>query len=437
MQKFQNKKILILGLGVLGRGVNDAIFFAQQGAKVRVTDLKTAQQLAPSIKKLKKHKNIKYTLGKHLKKDILQADLIMRNADVPLSSPLLKLAFAKKIPVEMDESLFAKHCPCPIIGITGTRGKTTTAFLIAEVLKLTGRKVHLAGNIQGKATLPLIKKVTPFDLVVLELSSWQLQGFGWNKISPHVAVFTNVYEDHLNRYKNMRKYVADKKIIFKYQTRVDHLVLGKNNDYTRQMNKEPKSKTTWFSKTQVPKSWQPKMPGDHNLENIAAAIQVGKIFKLSLAKMKPVLCKFPGVEHRLEYVRAIKGIAFYNDTTSTTPISGQLALQAIKKPSVLICGGADKKLDLTEFAREIVHTAKAVVLLEGTATNDLQNKICKFGGADLIFGRFNNLKNAVEHARFLAKKGDAILLSPGCASFGMFKNEYDRGERFKKIVKNL
>lgn len=437
MPDYKHKKILILGLGLLGRGVNDAIFFAQQGAKVRVTDLKTAQQLAPSIKKLKKYSNIKYTLGKHLKKDILQADLIIRNADVPLSSPFLKLAFAKKIPVEMDEALFAKYCPCPIIGITGTRGKTTTAFLIAEILKLTGRKVHLAGNIQGKATLPLIKKVKPTDLVVLELSSWQLQGFGWNKISPHVAVFTNVYEDHLNRYKNMREYVADKKIIFKYQTRIDHLVLGKNNAYTRRLNKEPKSKITWFSKTQVPKSWHPKMPGEHNLENIAAAIQVGKIFKLSLAKMKPVLCKFPGVEHRLEYVRTIKGVDFYNDTTSTTPVSGRLALQAIKKPTVLICGGADKKIDLSEFAEEIVRKAKAVVLLEGTATDSLQNKISKLGGADLIFGRFDNLKNAVEHAVFLSKKGDAILLSPGCASFGMFKNEYDRGEQFKRSLATL
>ena len=182
---FKDKNVLILGLGLLGRGVKDAIFFAEAGAKVTVTDLKTKEQLTDSVKLLQPYKNIRYTLGKHLESDILKSDLIIRNAGVPSTSPFLKLAQDKKIPVDMDESLFAEFCPCPIIGITGTRGKSTTTTIIYTILKnlYTKGQVYLAGNIQGEATLPLIKIIKPNDLVVLELSSWQLQGFATKKIS--------------------------------------------------------------------------------------------------------------------------------------------------------------------------------------------------------------------------------------------------------------
>ena len=434
---FKNKKVLILGLGILGKGVNDAIFFAKHGAKVTVTDLKNKEQLKPSLKKLAKFKNIKYVLGKHREQDILNSDLILRNPDIPIYSPFLQLAFKKNIAVEMDDSLFAKHCPCTLIGITGTRGKTTTTTIIGELSKLTGRRVFIAGNIKGTATLPLIDKVRPNDIVVLELSSWQLQGFKWNKISPHISVFTNIYPDHLNRYKSMTEYIDDKKNIFRFQKSEDFIIINKNNKYTLTMRKELKSKALWFEKNQIPKSWKPKMPGEHNLENVAAAIHVGKILGLTMGQMKKTVCDFPGVEHRLEFVAKIGGVQYINDTTSTTPIAGEIALKTVQRPIILVAGGATKKLDLSGFAKAISKTVKAVALLNGTATDELETKIKKHGGAKLIIGRFNNLRAAVKACRAAATNGDTILLSPGCASFGIFKNEFDRGEQFKKIVKTL
>ncbi|MBI5254300.1 UDP-N-acetylmuramoyl-L-alanine--D-glutamate ligase [Candidatus Falkowbacteria bacterium] len=437
MLDFKNKKVLILGLGILGKGVGDVIFFAKNGAKVLVTDLKTKKQLASSLKKLAKYKNVKYVLGQHRKQDILNADLIIRNPDVPLNSPFLQLAFKKNIPVEMDDSLFAKYCPCTLIGVTGTRGKTTTTILVGKLAKLTGRKVFVAGNIKGTATLPLIDKVKPNDIVVLELSSWQLQGFKWDKISPHISVFTNIYPDHLNRYESMEQYIDDKKNIFKFQKPTDFIILNKKNKETRAAAKECAAEPIWFEKSQVPKTWKLKMLGAHNLENVAAALQVGKILGLTMSQMKKTICDFPGVEHRLEHVATIKGVNFINDTTSTTPIAGQVALKTVKKPIILIAGGATKKLDLSDFAVAIAKTVKAVALLDGTATAELEKKIICAAGSTLILGKFNNLRPAVNACVAVSRKGDTILLSPGCASFGIFKNEFDRGEQFKKIVKRL
>ncbi|MEK7159240.1 MAG: UDP-N-acetylmuramoyl-L-alanine--D-glutamate ligase, partial [Patescibacteria group bacterium] len=430
----------IFGLGLLGRGLKDAIFFAKRGAHVTVTDLKTKEQLKSSLDELAPYK-IEYTLGKHLEKDFLSADLIIRNAAVPIKSPFLKFAHKHKKNIDMDESLFAEYCPCPIIGITGTRGKSTTATLIWKILKENWendkRKVYLAGNIQGEATLPLIDQVTKNDLVVLELSSWQLQGFGAKKISPQVAVFTNIFPDHLNYYKTMREYICDKKFIFQFQTKRDFCVINAENNYTKNIKNEIHSKLIEFGKKDVPTSWRLSIPGEHNLENIAATLAVGKIFGLTKKQMRSSIESFSGLEHRLELIRTINDISFINDTTSTTPVAGVKALNSMIKPTILLAGGATKNLNLTEFARAIAKKVKAVVLLEGTATNELYKKICKHGGEHLIAGRYDNFEKAIKHAHSLSLPGDIILLSPGCASFGMFKNEFDRGEQFKKIVKLL
>lgn len=437
---FKDKKVLIFGLGLLGRGLKDAIFFTKKGAQVTVTDLKTETQLAASIEKLKLY-DIKYSLGGHKKQDILETDLVIRNAAVPPSSPYMALARKHKIPVEMDESLFAEYCPCPIVGVTGTRGKSTTAALIAKLLENwwgnNKRRVYLSGNVQGEAALPLIDKVMKNDLVVLELSSWQLQGFGEKKISPHVAVFTNIFPDHLNYYPDMRSYINDKKNIYRYQNAQDYCVINVDNPATKKLIKEIKSNVIPFSITDFPAEWKPILPGRHNLENICAAIAVAKIFGLSLPKIKETVCQFPGLEHRLEFVGKKNQVTFINDSTSTTPAAGIAAIQAVNPPIILLAGGASKNLDLSDFAKSIAAKVKAVLLLEGTATDELEHLIKKFNGANLIAGRFDNLEKAVRHAYSLSLSRDAILLSPGCASFGMFINEFDRGEQFKKIVNQL
>lgn len=430
-----------MGLGLLGRGIKDAIFFAKRGADVIVTDLKTEAQLESSISRLE-GLNITYRLGEHCEEDFDWADLIIKNAGVPPTSPYLQYAIKKGKRIEMDESLFAEYCPCKIIGITGTRGKSTTTTLIGQIVEhnkelLGYRKVFVSGNLQGEATLPLIDEVTKDDVVILELSSWQLQGFGVNKLSPHIAVFTNLFPDHLNYYKTMEDYGADKKNIFLFQKKRDYAVFNKNNEYTRQVSIDAPSVVRWFEASDVPQDWQLKVTGQHNLENIAAAMAVGKILGLKKTEMQHPICEFTGLEHRLEFVKKINNIAFINDTTSTTPIAGQTALAAIKTPIILIAGGATKNLPLLDFAKDLTTKVKAVVLLEGTATDELEREIKNFNGAHIIIGRYKIFKDAIDRAYAQALPGDTILLSPGCASFGMFKNEFDRGEQFKRIVNQI
>ncbi len=433
---YQGKKVLVMGLGLLGGGVGVAKIFAEIDAKVTVTDLKSEVELEPSLGKLK-GLGIKFVLGEHRKKDFETHDLIIRNPAVPRNSSFLQIARKKGTPVTMDTSLFARFCPVPLIGITGTRGKTTTATLIYELLKSAGKSALLGGNIRGVASLSLLKKIRNNSLVILELSSWELQGFDWEKISPHIAVVTNIYQDHLNRYPTMAEYIEDKKVIFKYQTKNDFLILNKENSYTKKMGQEASSKVIWFSKADFPPDWKLRLLGEHNRENAAATYQVGKLFRLSSEWMRPVFETFRGVEYRLEEIAEIDGVKYINDTTSTTPAAAIAALRSLRGPIILLAGGASKNLDLTDFAEQIVKRTKAVVLLEGTATQELASLINRSGGGKKILGRFGNFKKAILAAMKAAGPGEMVLLSPGCTSFGMFKNEYDRGEQFNEIVKSL
>ena len=437
----------MLGLGLLGRGLNDAKFLAECGADLIVTDLKKAEDLAPTLKKLKKYKNIKYVLGEHRLEDFRSRDFILKAAGVPLDSLYINEAKKNNIPVEMDESLFTKLCPeVRVVGITGTRGKTTTTYLIYEILKKfenkLGCKVYLGGNIKGLATLPLIKKVKTGDIVVMELSSWQLQGYGDAKISPNISVFTNLLPDHLNYYIKVskdekdatQKYFNDKAQIFCNQNKNDCIVL--NNLIKKEIKKRYKnkieSKIIMTDESQV-KGWKFKVKGEHNIQNILQAIEVAKIIGVDIKDIKKVVENFSGVEGRQEFLREYKGIKIYNDTTATTPDATIMALRALgdskKKNIVLIMGGADKNLDMSGLVKEVSKYCKKVVMLAGTGTEKLGGKI------DGVLVK--DLKTSLLEALKASKKGDILVLSPAFASFGMFKNEFDRGDQFNKLVKSL
>jgi len=435
-QDFYGKKVLILGLGVLGRGTADAKFFAEIGAKVKVTDLKTKQELEPSLEKLKEF-SIQFVLGEHRTEDVLSADYIIRNPAVPRDSQYLQLARRNNIPIYMDEALFLKYAPVHTIGVTGTRGKSTTATLIYQVLEKADFSVWLAGNIRDKAALPLLTKIKRNDWVVMELSSWQLQGFGWEKISPNIAVFTNVFEDHLNRYPSMEEYIDDKKNIFRYQTENDFLVFYSFDKRLKKFVSDAKSQLIEFSKKSFPSKWNLNLKGKHNRLNAGAVFKVGEILKIDFSIMKKVFQNFKGLKYRLEKTASIDGVDYYNDTTSTTPAAGKAALNSFQQDIVLICGGASKNLDMHGFAEAIVKKVKKVVLLEGTETKNLKKLIKELGGAEKIIGEFQDFHDAVVKAGETAEEGDIVLLSPGCASFGMFVNEFDRGEQFDKIVKEM
>jgi len=422
-QFFKDKKVTVVGLGLLGKRLGDIAFLAECGAKVLVTDLKTAKELASSIKKLKKYKNIKYVLGKHRVQDFENCDFVLKGQGVALDSPYIMHARKKGIPIEMDESLFAKLAPkVKIIGVTGTRGKSTTTILIYEILKHTKKGVYLGGNIKGTAALPLLKKVKAEDTVVFELSSWQLQGFGEDKISPHISVFTNFMGDHMNYYKNsMEDYFKDKSYIYKFQNKNDVLVLGPSMKKVKGLSKTITVKS-------LPKSWRVKLKGKHNLENIACAVEVARILKIKENVIKKVVENFRAIPGRLELVKNVRGVEIYNDTNSTTPDATIAALSSFDKKVILIMGGMDKFLDLKKLSKILVQKTKDIFLTPGSGGDRIENSKIK---------KVKNLKEAIHQAFRVAKKGDIILFSPAFASFNLFKNEYDRGEKFMKIVNKL
>lgn len=429
-----------MGLGLLGRGVGDVAFLAEEGADLIVTDLKTKSQLMESLEKLKKFKNIKYTLGKHDFKDFENRDFILKSAGVPIESPYIKHASNNKVPVFMSTALFAKLTPAKVIGITGTRGKTTVTQMVYHILRKnyskTNSKVYIGGNIQGMATLPLIRETKKGDLVVLELDSWQLQGFGDLKISPEISVFTTFMPDHLNYYKgDLKVYFLDKLNIFKYQKNKDIAVAGEQlcrlpSFFTRLLPKH----TRFFDQNILPKKVELKIPGDHNLYNASLAFAVARKLKVPIRTIVESLNSFSGVPGRLEKLKTFRGISIYNDTTATTPNALVSALSAlgVQKNIVLIMGGADKGIDLKDLKEPLEKYTKSIILLSGTGTDRLKRE--KILPTVPIF-EFDNFNKAVKKAFNQAKKGDILLLSPGFASFGMFINEYDRGEKFNRLVK--
>jgi len=445
---FKGKKITLMGLGLLGRGVGDALFLAESGAQLTITDLKSEEQLKESLKKLKKFDKIKYVLGQHRLEDFRNCDLVLKAAGVPLNSPYIKEARKNKIPIKMSAAIFTKLCGLPVIGITGTRGKSTVTHLIGHILKLAGRKVILGGNVRGVSNLQLLKKVRQSDLAVLELDSWQLQGFGEEKISPHISVFTNFLSDHVNYYKdNLKQYFIDKSQIFKYQKKGDTLILGEQikkiqNSIRQPADKIQNSKVIVVKKNILPKSWEVKIPGEHNRENIACAMMACRCLGVSEEHIKNGVESFVGVPGRLEFLRSINGIKIYNDNSSTTPEATIVALRAVgdqkNRAVVLIIGGDNKSLDTTKLIKEIPKFCSKVVLFKERGTDLIRDQVFKLRKKGIDVYEEEGLKKTVQRAFFVAQSGDTILYSPAFSSFGKyFKNEYDRGDQLIKIVKKL
>ncbi len=424
---FKGKKVTVMGLGLLGKGLGDALFLARCGAQVTITDLKTKQQLASSVAQFKKFKNVRFVLGKHDMKDFENADMILKAQGVKLDSPYIAHARKNNIPIRMDDELFVELAPknVKIIGVTGTRGKTTVATLIYHILKKAGKRVHLAGNIRGVATLALVPKVKAGDYVVLELSSWQLQGFGEANISPQVSVFTNFMPDHMNYYNNsLKDYFADKAQIFKHQKAGNTLVVSES--LSSKIPASYKGTKVVGRASDIPKAWKVGIVGEHNRENIALGIAAVRALNIPLTKIRAGVESFKAVEGRLQYVKSLRGIQIYNDNNSTTPEATLAALKAFPAGKVvLIVGGADKNLNMQVLMKFAEHHTKAMVFLPGTGTD-------KIGATSVP-----SLKAALHAALEMATRGDIVLFSPAFASFGMFTNEYDRNDQFLSLVKKL
>lgn len=434
-EKFKGRKITIMGLGLLGRGLGYTKFLAECGADLIVTDLKSKKQLITSVEALMKYKNIKFVLGEHRLEDFKDRYMIIKSAGVPKDSIYIKEAKKNNISIEMDVSLLIKCVPqLTVVGVTGTRGKSITTTLIYEILKdnIKGRNVYIGGNLRGIATLPLLKKIKPEDILVCELDSWQLQGFGEAKISPQISVFTTFMPDHMNYYNNsMKMYFEDKTNIFKYQTKEDVLII--RPEIKKLIPKAVKSKII-TADTENVRSWKFNVPGEHHLENLSCAVEVAEQFDIPVEKIKKTISNFKELEGRMQLLRTHKGIKIYNDNNATTPAATIAGLEALKndKNIILICGGSDKELDLKDLVKSMNKYCKEVITIPGTGTDKLVKLKIKIKNH-----KAKDLKESVKLAIKSATKGDSILFSPAFASFGAYNNEYERNDEFIKIIKEL
>ncbi|HZR41827.1 MAG TPA: UDP-N-acetylmuramoyl-L-alanine--D-glutamate ligase [Ktedonobacteraceae bacterium] len=448
----RGKRVLVMGLGLQGSGMAAARYAAQQGAIVRVTDMKSPEVLAPSVRALS-GLSIEFVLGQHRQEDFLWAEIVIRNPGVPRTSPYLLLAQEHGARIEMEIGLFFLACPGRIIGVTGTRGKTTTASLLYEIVRASGAHTILGGNVAGVETLSLLPQITAETLVVLELSSWQLEGLAPHAISPAVAIMTNIYPDHLNTYSGMEEYAEAKANIFRYQAPGDIAVFNYDNDWTRRFGEEAPG-TTWFTSLQRGGSFalgstqiepfiftDTPLMGRHNLENILLATTTARLLGISDEIIAATVRRFGGVAHRLDQVREHKGVRFINDSASTTPVAGRVGLEAFEGPIVLVAGGNTKHLPLEQWPATIVQRCRDVVLLTGSGTDELlpaiDEEVRKQGASNPVRGVFSDFKQALDTAVALTQPGDVLLFSPGFTSFGMFLNEFDRGDQFVAYVRAL
>ncbi len=438
-----------MGLGLLGRGLAVAKFLAESGAKLTITDLKTKEQLADSINELRdfiKERELlmpEFVLGEHRLEDFVNTDMVIRAPNAPVGSAHLAAARRAGGPVEMDASLFAKLAPegVVIVGVTGTRGKTTTTHLIYEILKAAGHRAYIGGNIRNGVTLPFLKKVKPGDYVVLELDSWQLQGFGEAGISPHIAVFTSFMPDHMNYYQgDMDHYFQDKSNIFKFQKKGDHLII--QADVAENYPISTEARIHKVEASILPRDLKTNLLGLHNLNNVACALKTTEVLSIPESVIVKTISSFKPVPGRLEPLGKKKGVMYINDNNSTTPDATIAALRAVgdevEKDVVLIFGGDDKKLDMSGLIAEIPRYCRKVVMFKERGTDKIRDKVRALESEGVEVYEEEGLPVTVARAVSIAEEGDTVLYSPAFSSFGKyFKNEYDRGDQFVELFKKI
>lgn len=425
-----------MGLGLLGRGVGDTEFLSENSAEITVTDMKKDTDLAPSLATLAPFPGITYHLGGHNLSDFENQDFILKAAGVPYDSPYIAHAKSLNIPVYMSAALVSQivmkaNLGVTIIGVTGTRGKSTVTQLVAHILASSGLRVFLGGNIRGMANLPLLKALEEGDYLVLELDSWQLQGFGDLKISPHISIFTSFMNDHMNYYKNDKElYFNDKAHIYRHQKEYDVLIASP------QAAEEIAARDKVEMVIPDGTFFEMNLIGEHNQVAARLAYEAASQCGLSEEEIKNAIKTFPGVDGRLQNLGLCgknKTIRVFNDNNATTGDATIAAIDAIngtynKKP-ILIIGGTDKGLSLDSLEESILVGVKKCIFLNGTGTTRLN--LPKEHA-------FETLAECVEKAFEIAEEGDVILFSPAFASFSThFNNEYERNDEFVKQVQKF
>ena len=436
--KFNSQnKIALLGLGLENQAL---LFFLLKKYQIKnlditICDARDQEEILNTYPQLKKIKKIKWKTGADFNIALENFDILFRSPGWPILCPGIQSAIKNGVKLSSPMNFFFEICPSKnIIAVSGSKGKGTTASLIYQIIKDSGQKCFLAGNI-GIAPINFIDKIKKDDWIVLELSSFQLEDL---KFKPKIAVFTNIFKEHLspadpknpNFHRSFKEYFKAKMNLSLGQDKNDYLVAN-----TKLKNKissyQIQSKIIYFKKAKI----KTKLIGDFNLENIAAAIEVAKILKIKKNLYQTSIANFSNLNHRLELVKEINGVSYFDNSFSTTPESTILDLKSFKNKIVLIAGGADKGANFLPLAKEIKKRVKFLILLAGPGSERIKTELQKTKYPKNKMIEVFSMPEAVTIAKKQAENGDIVLLSTACASFGLFKNYKERGQIFQEEVK--
>ncbi len=455
-KSLNGKKVAFIGAGVTNKTCIE--LFAKHGAIITLCDQKSSVEDFKEYAKTLKQLNVKLSLGESYLDGLLNQDIIMRTPGFEYYTKQLQDAKANGTVISSEMELFFELCPCKIIAVTGSDGKTTTTTLIAKMLEAAGKRVHLGGNL-GRALLPVAENINEGDIAVVELSSFQLISM---RQSPHIAVVTNVTPNHLDHHKDMKEYIDAKRNILLYQTAGDKAVLGFENDVTREMKADVKGEVCYFTRkskvqngaylnddgtlvfekdgliTPLAHKNDIALRGEHNIENVLCA--AAAVFDLvDVEYIAQVACGFAGVEHRIEPVRNINGVQWYNDSIATSPTRVIAGLKAFDKKMIIIAGGSNKHISFAPLVPYLLEHVKIIVLTGATAKliEEAIKENAGFEKSELKIIHANSMEEAVKIAHENSQAGDIVSLSPACASFDSYTNFEERGNHFKQLVNEL
>lgn len=452
------KKVLVLGLARQGLALTR--WLVEIGARVLVSDSRSEDKLAEPLAELK-GLPVQYALGGHPESILDGADLLCLSGGVPLDLPIVQAARLRGVKLSNDAQLFMERCPCHVIGITGSAGKTTTTTLVGNMIDASGRIGWVGGNI-GNPLISDLRFIQPGDLALLELSSFQLEIM---TLSPHIGAVLNITPNHLDRHKTMDAYIAAKAHIIEHQTHGDIAVLGRDDPNAYALMPRVQDGLAMFSAVypQEAGAWlvgerlvcrpglgQPietvctvdelNIRGPHNVLNTLAACSIAGAAGIDIEAMRKAILEFKAVPHRLEVVREVDGVRWINDSIATAPERVMAALRAFEKePVVILLGGRDKDLPWGELMREVARRARALISFGEAGLMIAQQASWARDAGNFSFPieQAVDLEEAVRIAAIQAQPGDIVLLSPGCTSYDVYKDFEERGEHFRRLVRKL
>lgn len=436
IMNYSGRRVVVMGLGHFGGGIAVTRWLVEQGAQVTITDSKSAADLAESLSRLD-GLPVRQRLGGHDPADLDGCELLVVSPAVPKDkSEFVREAVRRGIPLSSEMNLFIERCPAKrVVGITGSAGKSTTTAMIGSILTTASEagalpRVWLGGNI-GHSLLGDLQTMSSEDLVVLELSSFQLEDLGALRWSPPIAVITNIQPNHLDRHGTLEAYAGAKMNLVRYQS-ADGLVLVHEGEDEVARRVTAVGAGSRLRRVTFPQEFAShlRLPGRHNRDNAAAAIAVARALGVADELIKRGIEAFTGLPHRLEFVAERDGVRYYNDSKSTTPESTRIALEAFDEPVVMLVGGYDKKIPLDGISRQLAARAKLTICY-GQTGPAFHREITAAGGRA---ERADSFEDAVAKARAAAVPGDVVVLSPACASYDMFSNYEERGALFRQYV---